>query len=199
MIPANALAALIKEGDRSQRSLRHADHCPDNNAGDCLCGKLEISLAWDKAKADLILSFEQEQQELRSVISETLGIRAQLPSGTVGSEIQWKTNGKVKEATEEVLHRFRTPIVLREADVEKVLSLIFNWKMKSAHNVAECTVGFPEDALVVLKELQEGYDNCGWQEGKAFDGLRNGIKRVTGILGYCYNEEKDQFIKQEPQ
>lgn len=82
-----------------------------------------------------------------------------------------------------------------EHDIEHVLNRMYNWKMSSAHLAASNIADFPADALAILKEMGEDYGNCGWNEGKVFDRLRENNLKVANMLGYDWDEDADEWVK----
>ena len=72
---------------------------------------------------------------------------------------------------------------------------MYNWKMTSAYAVALDIVGLPEEALSILKKMADDFGNCGWQEGDAFESLRDNNHRVADILGYEWDESNDQWTR----
>jgi hypothetical protein len=81
--------------------------------------------------------------------------------------------------------------------VESILNRMYNWKLESAYRQAEGVPGFPKEALAQLKALSEAFGNCGWQEGRAFDALRDGNNAVALKLGYVWNDAKDYWVPLE--
>ena len=79
--------------------------------------------------------------------------------------------------------------------VEDVLGRMYNWKMDSALQYAEETEDFPIEAKNLLEKMSVKFGNCGWQDGKVFNQLRNTNNKIAKILGYKWNEEKDMWLK----
>jgi hypothetical protein len=66
--------------------------------------------------------------------------------------------------------------------IENVLGRISNWKMRSAYNASIEVDNFPPLASVILKEMAERFENCGWQDGTAFKPLEDAIDELDNIL-----------------
>lgn len=79
--------------------------------------------------------------------------------------------------------------------VEDVLNRMYNWKMESANLFADEIENFPIEAKKLLEKMSVKFGNCGWNEGKIFNQLRNTNHKIANILGYKWNEEKDKWIK----
>jgi hypothetical protein len=77
---------------------------------------------------------------------------------------------------------------------EDVINRMYNWKMASAYRHAKRVPNFPKKALKILKELAEKYGDCGWNNGKVFDELREKNFEVADILGYEWYDEEDYWV-----
>jgi hypothetical protein len=102
---------------------------------------------------------------------------------------------KAKLLLEAPMPVFGKPQVEKEqTPVEKVLERMYNWKQDSALRYAKEINDFPKQALKKLEHLSEKFGNCGWQDGKIYNELRNTNFEVAKMLGYEYNEKKDCFL-----
>jgi len=183
--PAHALSAFLVQADLSAPKW-HTTNCPDNNAGDCTCGYH----AYRDARSALIRSFEEDQPDrLRKLIIAEL-CHGNLKDDNEFAKTQWSVPGTAILAIVRTIHkRYSVPMVLDKEDLLAILSRMQNWKMKQAYTKALAAHGFPSDVLVMLKDMAEQYEDCGWQEGKAFDTLREANDKMADMLGYFWNEE----------
>ena len=81
--------------------------------------------------------------------------------------------------------------------MEDVIGRMYNWKMTSAYAFAVDTPNFPPEALAILKKMCDEYGNCGWQDGNIYEPLREANHKVAAILGYRWDDERDQWIKND--
>jgi len=192
MIPAQALQNLIDEGDRLIGT-RHTETCGSRHTDDCDCHVMK----WHGVKTDLRRSFEEEAKALPEVLSRALEIKGDriLDPHLPAAQIKWSTNGKVEEATKEILHRMRVPVIMRQEDLSAVVEHIIQWNMQSALLRASKTIGFPHEALMILTDLSVQFGDCGIHSGAAFEPMRKGIALLMSKLGYEFNQEKRVFLK----
>jgi hypothetical protein len=197
MIPAQALQRLIEQGDISIKHVWHEKNCPDNNAGDCTCGYRETLSGWEKAKKELLEVFENTDMDSLRVLLGNVLLAKINTSGSKGTYVI--NNGDLERAVTRVRQRYTLPIVMDQVDLDQALSFIFQWKLKSAYEKADATIGFPPAALGALHNMAERFGNCGYQEGKIFDELKENIKMITAMLGYEFDDSRSntEFVRRQ--
>lgn len=84
---------------------------------------------------------------------------------------------------------------LSDPIADPVLGRMYNWKFRKAYENAKKTQGFPSDALIVLNSLAGMFEDCGWQDGTAFDLAKDNNNKVADILGYKWDDDADFWIK----
>ncbi len=181
MIPAQALQRLIDVGDRLQNN----PSLQENHS------------AWENAKKELLEVFEgSDLDNLRVILGNVL--LAKINAGGVKGTY-FITNGDLERALVKVRQRYTLPIVMDQVDLDQVLHHIFRWKMQSAYDKANVTIGFPSDALQALQLMADSYGDCGYQQGKIFEPLKKSIKEITAMLHYEFDESRSntEFVRRQ--
>lgn len=81
---------------------------------------------------------------------------------------------------------------------EKILSRMYNWKMRSAYELAiNSKEEISQNLITLLKTMSDRFSNCGWQEGTIFNELRDTNNIIADLLGYVWNDDLDKWIEKD--
>jgi hypothetical protein len=80
--------------------------------------------------------------------------------------------------------------------IERLLNRMYNWKMTSAVSAARAVPELTSKSRKILNDLSDRFGDCGWQDGSAYDAVRDGNNRVAEELGYKWDDDKDYWVKE---
>ena len=81
---------------------------------------------------------------------------------------------------------------------EKILSRMYNWKMRSAYSLAiNSEEEISQNLLTLLKGMSDQFGNCGWQDGTVFDELRDTNNIIADLLGYVWDDGLDKWVEKD--
>lgn len=80
-------------------------------------------------------------------------------------------------------------------DVRSIVDRMYNWKMKSAYEQAASVPEISKEVLDLLREMAIKFGNCGWQEGKIFNELRETNHKIADLLGLIWDDRIDYWVE----